>query len=72
MPLGPDHLGKSALQQGVKLLRVERTLGAIDEGADAIFLSLRHMVREAEQLLVPERMLLRFLLVEELRVEDVR
>ena len=56
--LGADHAGPGAVGEGMEGQRLERPAGAVDKGADAVLLRLRHMVAEPVQLLVPGGMLM--------------
>ena len=70
MPLGADHPGQIAVEHREDPLRREGPPGPVDEGGDAVFLRLRHVIGEAVELLGPQRMLMRRLEVEQAGVED--
>ncbi|MPM04986.1 hypothetical protein SDC9_51267 [bioreactor metagenome] len=71
MPLRPDHPGQIAGQHRMDAARVEGQAGAVDEGGNAVFLGLRHMLGKAVKLLRPKRMLGRGVEVEAPGVQDL-
>ena len=70
MPLGADHAGQIAVQDGMDTRGVKGRPRAVDEGCDPVFLGLGRMVGKAIKLLGQERMLMRPVEVEEAGVED--